>query len=264
MSTEFRIDWNESFPHLANPPVVEAVIHWQARAKNWPEPDQLHAQLSKLFPDYPSIHPIHEIEVFAEISMAEDEPVVQRKKQDMAGYRLTSTDERTIVQFKRNGLVFSRNRQYESWETFAGRAKAAWAIYRELAEPIETQRLGVRFINQFPAATAQNLGTILRDPPTCPSQLPLQDFVYQSTFTVPEYPFRIRVVKVMQESMPELKQASGLFLDCDVSSTRPMENEEAASDDILARMRWLKNKVFFALLSDSVVKSLMEESHGSS
>ena len=52
-----------------------------------------------------------------------------------------------VAQFTRNGFVFSRLKPYEGWETFEAEAKRLWCIYRELAEPSEVQRLGVRFIN---------------------------------------------------------------------------------------------------------------------
>ncbi len=67
-----------------------------------------------------------------------------------------------------------------------------------MAAPLEIQRLGLRYINQIPIKGAESLGEVLREPPTCPSNLPLNDFVYQSTFTVPNHPFGIRVIKVMQ------------------------------------------------------------------
>lgn len=31
----FTLDLNETFPRLSRPPIVEAAIHWQARAQNW-------------------------------------------------------------------------------------------------------------------------------------------------------------------------------------------------------------------------------------
>jgi len=80
------------------------------------------------------------------------------------------------------------------------------------------------------------------------------EFVYQSTFAVPAHPLGVRVIKVMQ-SMHELQQSSGLFLDIDVFSTKAILNESAALDEALAKMRWLKNKVFFTLLTEKAVRS---------
>lgn len=95
-------------------------------------------------------------------------------------------------------------------------AKDAWAAYVDIAAPVEIERLGIRFINHLPEATGETLSQFLREPPTCPSNLPLKEFVYQSTFNVPGHPYGIRVIKVKQPSMPEVQQSSGLFLDIDV------------------------------------------------
>src|SRR5262249_20987948 len=156
---------------------------------------------------------------------ADETPVVQHQKRGFLGLRLTSKDGCYVVQFKRDGLVFSRTKPYERWEPFADAAKQAWQVFADIAAPVETQRLGVRLINQLPTATPATLRDYLRDPPTRPSNLPLEEFVYQSTFSVPGHPFGIRVIKIMQPSMPGLPQSSGLFLDIDVYSTTAIPNE---------------------------------------
>src|SRR5438132_1447344 len=152
----FTLDLNETFPRLSRPPIVEAVIHWQARAQHALEPEALKQTLATRLPNYPQ---------------------------------------------------------------------------------------------------SATLRDYLRDPPTCPSNLPLEEFVYQNTFSVPGHPFGIRVIKVMQPSMPELLKSSGLFLDIDVFSTTAIPNESGPLDQALTQMRWLKNKVFFSLLTDAAVQS---------
>ena len=128
---------------------------------------------------------------------------------------------------------------------------------RSLKSPSQWRFSGsaIRFINHIPSASPETLAEILRDPPTCPSNLPLSDFVYQSTFTVPNEPFGIRIIKVMQPSVQGMPQSSGLFLDCDVFSTKSISCERSEMDDALVKMRWLKNKIFFSLLTDQTVQS---------
>ena len=57
--------------------------------------------------------------------------------------------------------------------------------------------------------------------------------------------------------MPELQQSSGLFLDIDVFSTTAIANDPGALDEALQKMRWLKNKVFFTLLTEDAVQSFL-------
>lgn len=248
----FRLDFNEKFPRLSHAPIVEAVIHWQARAQNWPEPEVLGAALAERFPDFATRSPIQHVEMTAMVSGDDASSAVRRGPR---GIRLKSDDGRYIIQFTRDGLVFSRTKEYEHWGPFRDAAKRAWQVYLDIAAPVETQRLEVRYINHIPTATPETLRNWLREPPTCPSNLPLKEFVHQSTFDVPEHPFGVRVVKVLQPSMPELPQSSGLFLDVDVYSATAIPNEPGPLDEALARMRWLKNKIFFSLLTEEAVRS---------
>lgn len=248
----FTLDLNETFPRLSRAPIVEAVIHWQARAQNWPEHGALEAALAERFPNLPIRSLIRHVEMSAMVSGDDASSAVRRGPR---GIRLKSEDGHYIIQFTRDGLVFSRTKEYEHWEPFLSAAKQAWQVYLDLAAPVETQRLGVRFINHMPTATPETLREWLREPPTCPSNLPLKEFVYQSTFAVPGHPFGVRVIKVLQPSMPELPQSSGLFLDIDVFSTNAILNEAGPLDEALTKMRWLKNKVFFSLLTDAAVRT---------
>lgn len=244
----FKFDLTETFPRLSRAPIVEAVIHWQARAQKSFDPDALTASLAKHFPDYASRNPIQRVEWNTTVSDGEDPPVFRQRK-DWLGMRLKSDDGHYAVQFERDGLVFSRVNGYDHWEPFVQAAKVAWNSFLEIAAPLETQRLGVRFINHIPAATPETLGSFLLEPPSCPSNLPLKEFVYQSTFAVPGHPYNVRLIKVMQPPSPELQASSGLFVDLDVFATNAIPNEPSALDQALTEMRWLKNKVFFSLMT---------------
>jgi uncharacterized protein (TIGR04255 family) len=253
-TADFQFDLNEKFPRLPHAPIVEAVIHWQARAQTALDSATLDAILAERLPQYPVREPLHQMKLMAMVSGKDESSVVQHER-GWEGIRLKSDDGCYVAQFKRDGLVFSRTQGYDHWEPFLAAAKEAWRVYVDIAAPVEIQRLGVRFINHIPAATPENLGDLLREPPTCPSNLPLKEFVYQSTFNVPGEPFGVRVIKVMQPTMPDVQESSGLFLDIDVFSTKAIPNESAVIDDAFGQMRWLKNKVFFALLTDAAVQS---------
>jgi uncharacterized protein (TIGR04255 family) len=257
---DFKLDLSETFSRLTRPPIVEAVIHWQARAQNQFEPESLRAALNSKLPEFTSREPLHQVEFEAMVSIEENSPVVKHQK-GWLGYRLKSDDGRYVVQFKKDGVVFSRTKEYENWETFTAAAKTIWKVFLELAAPLEIQRLGVRFINHFPDATPETLDEVLDEPPTCPANLPLKEFVYQSSFDVPGHPFGVRVIKVMQPSTPGQPQSSGLFIDDDVFTTELIRDaeDETAVDDALTKMRWLKNKIFFSLLTERAIQSFGRE-----
>lgn len=247
----FRLNFDETFPHLTRAPIVESIVHWQARAQAILPPAELQSQLAASLPEFAKCEPIQQLKLQTLISEKLDaEPVIRQQRLGL-GFRLTSEDPPYIAQFLRDELVFSRTREYEHWEPFTQAAKRVWRVYKEVLAPCEIQRLSVRFINHLREATPENLGDFLREPPTCPSNLPLREFVYQSTFAVPNLPFGVRVIKLMQP--PGVPSCSGLFLNCEVFTTRPLESDEEM-EQALVKMRWLKNKFFFSLLKPEAIR----------
>jgi len=246
-------DFGEQFPTLAKPPIVEAVIFWQALPQSrFKKPEELKELLAAAFADFPIIETMRKFRVTAQVSET-NAPIVE-KTDDWTGYRLRTADRKYAIQFRRDGLAFSQSGGYEHWQPFIEAAKQAWGTYQRIAEPLEVQQLSVRFINHIPAATPENVGDFLGSPPTCPENLELKEFVYQSTFAVPSLPFTARVIKVMQPSNPELQKSSGLFLDIDVLTNRTVSLDEREQNEILSQIRWVKNKVFFTLISDSALE----------
>lgn len=257
VASEFRFDPTEQFPRLSRPPIVEAVIHWQAKA-NWVlSREELTTALEERFPHYPQREPLQRVELLAQLAEPGTDPVVQQSS-GWQGVRLRSKDGHVIVQFLRDGLVFSRTREYENWESFSAAAEAAWKVFVDLARPVEIQRLGVRFINHLAEATSSTLGDWLKEQPTRPLGLPPQELLYRSTFAVPGQPLAVRVIKALQPSVPGLQDSRGLFLDIDVFSTKSVAVESGEVRTMLEKMRWLKNKVFFTLLTEKATNSYLK------
>ncbi|MBS0263334.1 MAG: TIGR04255 family protein [Planctomycetes bacterium] len=251
----FNFDLSEMFRQLARPPVVEAVIHWQARALCSLEQDSLVQSLAEELPGFTTPEPIHQLTVAAMFPETESGDEVQRSRA-WHGLRLKSVDGNFLIQFTRDGLVFSQVNDYQNWDSFSAAALMAWNVFVGIATPTEIQRLGVRFINHFPSATPENLREILIEPPVCPMGLPLSQFTYQSEFAVPGHPLAVRVIKLMQPSITAFAGSAGLFLDIDVFSTKELANDSVAVQTALSQMRWLKNKIFFTLLNESALKTL--------
>lgn len=254
---QIKIDLNESFPHLPSAPIVEAVIHWRARAEKTLEPVKLSQGLRERLPDYPTVQPQQEVALEAQIGPA---GAAQAQRARWHGFRFESTDRRYIAQFTRNGFVFSRVTPYENWERFADEAKRLWQIHVELTEPSEIERLGVRFINRVIPVELDKLGEILTLPPRSPGSLtlPIGEFLHRSIFAVPGHPYRVNVIQTSQPPAPPETDAVGLIVDIDVFTTASMELNEAALRARLADMRWLKNKTFYSLLTPQAIERFKE------
>jgi uncharacterized protein (TIGR04255 family) len=251
---EFRLDLAEAFPHLPAAPVVEAVIHWTAKLNKPLVPEAFRRQLEqRLGGDYPKILVQKELRMFAQVD-AEGTSTQQRS--GWRGFRLESADGRYIAQFNNDGLVFSRLAPYETWERFSAEGRRLWNVFCELGAISEVQRLGVRYINRFPLSRPSDAARFLQRPPQCLEHLglPSSGFLFVSKHDVPHQPFQIEVTQTVQPPTPPATDGFGLILDIDVFTTRGFQCDGDELDKFLATMRWLKNKTFFALISDEAVE----------
>src|SRR5262245_12981438 len=150
LTAPFKFDLGEKFPHLSNPPIVEAVLHWQARAgKTWNE--GVRDELTRGLPAYEKQEPTYQLEFLA-VGGGEQPPVAQHHH-NWQGYRLTTTDQKYIAQMSRDGVVLSRMEPYQDWTEFEAEGRKVWGVFRAIAGPVEVQRLGVRFINRLRSAS---------------------------------------------------------------------------------------------------------------
>jgi uncharacterized protein (TIGR04255 family) len=253
-SRQLNIEVEESFPHLPMAPVVEAVIHWQARPQAAIEPDAFRQRLVEMLPDFVNPTPMRLFQFEAHLEAAAGAESTRRET--WVGLRLASRDERYIAQFKTDGFALSRLAPYEKWQTFAAEARRLWRVFVEVAAPVEVQRLGVRFINRIGLANSDEVGKLLTRPPVRLGSLglPVRNFVYQSTHDVPGWPYRLNIVDTIQvEMLPEAPGPS-LILDIDAFTTRPIDIGDAELENHLERLRWLKNKAFFNLMTKSAIR----------
>lgn len=248
-------DGTDDFPHLPSAPIVEAVIHWQARATRVWKPEDLQKELSKRLPTYPECRPQRAIQLEAQVES--DGSATQIRRESWHGFRLASADKLHIAQFNRDGLVFSRLPPYEDWQRFAAEGQRLWNIYVEVMAPSEVQRLGVRFINRILLPKIGDVSKFLVQPPRGQKSLqyPTNGFLYQSTHEVPDQPFQINIIEAIQPDVSGHGGGCGLIIDIDVFTTEPILTQDTALEAALPKMHALKNKVFFGLLKKKAIKS---------
>lgn len=261
----FKINLMESFPLLARAPIVEAVIEVRARAEAPWEERAITEHLKTRLSEYPNVLSGRAVQFRMEIAQpsvqvapaAPTEQVVQ----DMGwrGLRCESADKRHVAQFNRDGFVFSRLAPYESWDQFQREGLRLWQLHKELAQPVEVQRLGLRFINRI--AMPQEVPHLqwqdyLETPPRLPRGMDLSfaGFLHHDTLTVPAYPYGINFTQTVQP--PQGQEAAGLILDIDVFTTQPFNLDQGVLEQRLAEMRWLKNKVFFGSITQETLGML--------
>ena len=113
--------------------------------------------------------------------------------------------------------------------------------------------MGVRFINLIPVKPKE-VASLLTLPPRSPQsmKLPIDAFLHQTKFNIPDHPYELNVVQTIQPPAPPERESFGLILDLDVGTTRPIPFDEM--DNRLLQMQWIKNKAFFSLLKKPALK----------
>jgi len=252
----FKIDVGESFETLPQAPIVEAVIEIRARAEGTWEESKISDELKSKLPDYPIIGSQSEFRQEVHISSGHP-PETRHEDLGWKGLRFQSVDSLQVVQFNRDGFIFSRLQPYENWERFQQEALRLWEFHSALAHITEIQRLGLRFINRIVMPVRETAFEDYIQPRASSPQgldLPFYNFFHVDQLAVPGYPYVIKIVRTLQSPRdPELEGVS-ILLDIDVFSERQFELRRELLLSRLSEMRWLKNKAFFG----SVTKKALE------
>lgn len=249
------IDLSERFPHLSRAPITEAVIEIRARGGvTWKEDDLL-AKLKPKLEGYPQRQPVHARQFEVRL---EKEPKVVIQDPGWLGFTFTSADGKQIAKFQSDLFSFSRLQPYESWDRFVSEALLLWEIHSKLLQPLEIQRLGVRFINRLPIPTQPvRVDSYFRGfPDDLPElNLVLGGFLHHDALTVPGQPYGINLIKTVQ-NLGTVGSEAAFILDIDVYSQHPIDAKTDLIESKLREMHWLKNKTFFGIITEHLKESL--------
>lgn len=252
------INKKEQFQHLPHAPIVEAVIDIRARPEAAFEEAILKAQLEARLSGYRFLDSMQPLQIQHTVNLQAGAPVGPIIcEPGWQGLRFQSRDQRHIAQFNRDGFVFSRLEPYESWEQLYTEGMRLWAIYVELARPVEVHRVGLRYVNriQLPPDDPRFEDYLAPAPAPPPGlEVPLYGFLHQDMLAVPGHPYAINVIRTIQPPGTPGVQGFGLILDIDAFTTQGFELDGAVLEERLLEMRWLKNKLFFGSVTSTAMK----------
>lgn len=241
----------QGFPHLSHAPIAEAVVELRCQPRVTPVESEWGKVVRAELPTYSIVKPLRGFEL--ETRLRAGQPPEQ-KTHDLGwdGYRAETEDHLQVAQFFRDRFAFSRLAPYKGWSVFQSEALRVWNVYARLAEPTNSQRLGLRFINRLPMLAGESVDPSphLRLALSAPVglDLPFTGFFHQETLVEPEHGYEIRIVKTLQPPGPG-GGVPQLILDIDVSCVRSFEVTPSEIGTRLEDMRHLKNKVFFGSIT---------------
>lgn len=258
IQTKIDINIDQEFQHLEKAPIVEAVIAINAWPKNQFDEKFVRDHLEGKMEGYNFMDSLHEFRQEIKFGGGAEKPSNQGV-QDLGwkGLRFRSTDERNIVQINRDGFVFSRLQPYESWQQLSSEANRLWNIYKDLANPFEINRVGLRFINRFQLPPFElNFEDYINPAPATPRglDLPFLNFLHQDRLAVPGHDYTINVIRAIQQPSDRDKGCIGIIIDIDVYTLTKFELNEGIIERRLIEMRWLKNMVFFGSITSKALE----------
>ena len=254
VSPTIQIDLRTRFPRLTHAPIVEAVIAFTARPERAWARELIEPALGRALPDYPVVEPqglLH-----AEIrGGAAAPPAATVEDLGWIGFRVKSADGTRLAAFDRDGFRFSQLQPYDTWDVFEIEALRLWAIHKQLASPGTVERLGVRFINRIDLPPSASIADFLRDPPRAPGELELAlaGSLDHRRFRLPGHPYAANLIRAL-----DLNPALGttaIVVDIDVY-LQDVGDDHAELRAHLAKLRWLKNELFYSVITDEAVRRL--------
>ncbi|MBA4417717.1 MAG: hypothetical protein C0392_07380 [Syntrophus sp. (in: bacteria)] len=257
---KFVINTAEEFTHLSRAPITEAVIELRAFLESPWDEKQVIGALKERLPEYPIFTSQKEFKQELQVDFSSETPAKQTFSDlGLKGFRFQSSDKCRIVQFNRDGFVFSRLQPYADWQEFVCEALRLWQIYSDLTRPFEIPRIGLRFINRLSCPPDKlELAEYLRIVPVSPVGLnvPFMGFLHRDTLKIPDHPYGINIVKTIQPPQGSEGNDLGLIIDIDVFTTEKLAASGEEVQVRLEEMRWLKNKAFFGSITSSLVEEL--------
>lgn len=243
----------QSYPHLTNAPIAEAVVEIRVRLPRPAVEVDFNAFRDRLKDPFPKAQSIRF--VASHIQFGSDAKLENDVSTGLIGVRLDDPEGRWVVQAKSDGLAVSRLPPYESWDSLVAKLRTLWPVYVEVFKPSNVLRLGVRYINRIPLPDTEkvNLDKLLTAGPKIPPTLPqdLTQFVTRVVFPLPAVGIVLTVLQSLEPAPGDVPgRRAHVVLDIDAACEQTMSPTAPEMWGRLDSLRDAKNMAFFGFLTE--------------
>ena len=241
------------YRHLENAPIHEAVIDFRVKLPESFKLQQLEPLQKELASDYPDSKTITKTGWM--FGVEQNVPMSKIVTEGISGYRLFSSDEKSVVQFRNDGFTFSRLKPYTEWETIFTEAKQLWAKYVEKASPELVTRIAARYINRLELPPSIDFDDYLTSAPIIPKSLPqlASNFLSRITIIDPTSDIKVHLTQALEESV-EPRDHVIIILDIDAFKTDNYGCDDPRMWIKFNELRDMKNKVFFEMITEKTAE----------
>jgi uncharacterized protein (TIGR04255 family) len=246
---------SDPYPHLANAPIVEAVVDWRAKLAPGLDLAKLkEAGEQLLSPKYEFLDELRGFE-FGIQQKGSAAPQLSSHELGLQGYRFRTKDKLEIATFKQDGFSFSRLKPYTRWEQVFSEAERLWKIYTSAAGAEELSRIALRYINRIllPLPIV-DFARYLTAPPAIPPRAPqvITSFLFRGVLLEPHSGITTNFTQVV-EGPPE-GASLPFILDIDAYIMKAMNPDSPEVISSFSLLREMKNRVFFASLTEQTIE----------
>ena len=243
---------SETTFRLSNAPIVEAVI--EIRCDMGPTFDlpALEAAARDLFRDqYPKLR--HQFIEEHRFEKQGDEPPRVSAQRGLQAFQFLHDDEKQLVQIRTHGFSFNRLAPYSSLDDYLPEIERTWALFVQLAKPVQIQQIRLRYINRIllPMTNGQvEFTDFLKVSPRLPEEdkLHFVGFLNQHAAVDVETRNQVNIITTMQPGVNELLP---LIFDIEVVHVgTAVPGDWAWIRSQIDSLRSLKNRVFKNTLTD--------------
>jgi|SRR5882724_1051657 len=190
--------------HLSNAPITETLIDFRVKARTAFRPEEFADLRTRLTERFPHVDEQRGLQATFGIIRGQGQPTVVQDL-GLQGYFLRTLDQKTIAQFRVDGVTFNRLQPYTSWDELFPKAMELWRLSCSISIPDAITRLAVRYINRIVLPTgAGAFETYLRTAPVIPPELPqyLSSFLTRVTIHDPNADIAAHVAQALETSTP--------------------------------------------------------------
>jgi uncharacterized protein (TIGR04255 family) len=229
-----------------NPPITEAVIDIQVTpSDNLTVLEQVHMGEEAHYPvvEKLSAHT-------GEVVFGPEQAAATASSQPL-GYLYRDADRIQVVQARKNGYTFSRLAPYPHWGFFSMEARRLWDKYRTAMYPTTITRVAVRYINRIDIPLpVKSFGDYLRTVPQLSPDLSEGLSGYFMQLVIPLTDIKCSGIINQTIIEPAKPDVVSVVLDIDIFRTIDLPDDEDQLWALLEELRYAKNKVFEACITD--------------
>ncbi|MGH9542757.1 MAG: TIGR04255 family protein [Terriglobales bacterium] len=235
--------------HLKRAPIEEAIIELRVQPAVGLAFEQLAPLVEELGQSYPVRETLRSLSATLHIGR---EPLLPEQEDRQLGWVLHSSDKCQVVRITAESFSFSRLRPYTDWNQVSSEARRVWALYVRVAEPLQVTRLGTRYVNRESLPNGIAPGRVLEEPPKVPPPAPssIQRFVALVELRDAETTANATVIQAMEPT----QAGTNVFLDIDAYRIVTLSPQSPEIPLVLETLRQLKNRIFFASVTESAVE----------